>query len=128
MKEYTFDELSLGQRFRTQFDLKESIAKDFLKSLNIENIEGQPLPVAVFSTLTPIYKAIGARFPQGTIHLKQKMEHYGNPYIGDIFDIEVLIASKYEKKGRQYLVFETSFIKDNKLICKQESTQLMAFA
>ncbi|MDQ0218028.1 hypothetical protein ELQ35_01600 [Peribacillus cavernae] len=129
MKEYTNDQFSVGSKFHTKFILTDKLAKNLIESLSIVFQNGKALPAALFSTfINPTLKALGGRFPQGSIHLKQTVEHFGAPFVGDEYEVEVLIADKYVRKGRDYLVWETIFKKENQVICRQESTFLLSFA
>jgi hypothetical protein len=128
MKEYAFDEFAVGSRYRTTFVLTEQIVGDYLECLGMSVGPGEPLPAAIFASMKPWYEALEGRFPQGTVHLKQTTEHYGHAYPGDRYDVEVIITDKYVKKERNYLVYETTFTRDNVLICRQKTTQILALA
>lgn len=127
MKELRYDELTVGRFFESKFVLTDSLVQSYMEALGLPYKEGKPLPTAIFSSNKPSYEALGGRFPQGTVHLKQKMEHYGQPYLGDEYEVEVCITDKYVKKGRNYLMYETTFKKEGQLLCRQLTTQLLSF-
>ncbi|MEH7235895.1 hypothetical protein [Bacillus sp. JJ1562] len=129
MKVIDYKALSLGERFTSKFHITEQLVKDY-----IDVVEGtnqfdkvDKVPNYVFAIYKPIHEAVG-QLAQGTIHLKQKMEHYSDVYIGDELEVIVTIKEKYKKNSRDYLVIEVEFLQDDTLVCKHETTHLWALA
>lgn len=128
MRELSEQELKPGTTFRGSFMFTEEEISAYYSLLGLEFKPDQPLSTAIFATNKPSYVVLKGRMPQGTIHLKQEAEHYGPVYAGQEYEVEVSMTDKYEKKGRQYLVYETRFFKDGSLVSRQKTTQLLSFA
>ncbi|CAM3488794.1 hypothetical protein GCM10009865_32210 [Aeromicrobium ponti] len=128
MKEFSYDALSVGDVFTSKFIVTENLVENYCKSLGLGAGQSQPVPSSILAIYKPWYDAFGGRVAQGTIHLKQKMQYFHEVAAGDAFDVKVVVKAKYEKKGRDYLVHETSFFKGYHLYCRQTTTQLWAFA
>ncbi|MFF2853540.1 hypothetical protein [Peribacillus sp. NPDC058002] len=128
MQEFNYEEVKIGDVFKTSFTLTKEIVHLYHSSLNEVFIEGLPAPSSILGIYKPWYDAFGGRVAQGTIHLKQRMEYYSNVYIEDEFEVVVSVCDKYRKKGRDYLIHETNFYKSGLLVCKQTTTQLWAYA
>lgn len=129
MKVIDYRELSLGDSFYSKFIITEELVKNYIKVVEGTNKfnETDKVPNYIFAIYTPVHDAMG-QVAQGTIHLKQRMEHYSSIYIGDELDVIVTIKDKYKKSERDYLVIEVEFLKGDTLVCKHETTHLWALA
>lgn len=123
MKTYDYEALSIGDEFSSKFTITEQFVKGYVEAVG-ETYEAGKVPNYVFSVFTPIYDALGGRNSPGAIQFKQKTEHFSSASVGDELDVVVTITNKYHKKNKDYLVYEVEFLKENTLICKQETVTL----
>jgi hypothetical protein len=127
LKAFGYNDVSVGDSFFSKFDITEEKVKGYVEAVRGNYLPGD-VPNYFFSFYTPIYEALGGRIAQGTIHLRQKMEHYSKAQIGDQLDVKVTIKDKYRKNNRDYLVWEVDFLKDDSLVCRHETTHIWALA
>lgn len=127
MKAFAYEDVSVGDRFLHKFLISAELVQGYMEAVGGEYQEGE-VPNYFFSIYTPIYEAIGGRIAEGTIHIKEKVAHFSHANVGDELDVIVTIKDKYKKNGRDYLVWETDFCKENKLVCRHETTHIWALA
>jgi hypothetical protein len=123
---FKYQETLVNHKYKTTFELNDSIIKKYLRSLGLDE-NSENIPSSIFAIYHFWNSTLGNPVP-GTIHLKQKMENFLKPKNGDLYDVVITITDKYKKKGRDYLVFETEFYKDSQLYCKETTTYLWGFA
>src|SRR5690625_3723440 len=127
MKELNYSSVKTGEKFYSNFHLKNKLIEKFKQVIddNMQISEIKKVPNYMFSLYKPIHEAIGSA-AQGTIHVQQKMEHFSDAWIGDHFDVVVTVKDKYRKKQRDFLMIEVDFIRGNQLICRHETTHIWA--
>lgn len=125
MGSFNYESAKLGERFKSKFDITKKLVRDFVSVVEetIEISETAEIPNYVFSLYTPVHDAMGS-LAQGTIHIKQKMRHFANAYIGDELDVIVTVVNKYKKREKRYLIIEVDFIKSDILVCRHETTHI----
>lgn len=128
MNEFKYEDVNVGDVFKTQLSLSKELVSAYRKVLDWPDGGEKKAPPAVFANFKPWDSAFGGRPAQGTVHLRQRMEHYGEVRVGDGVDVTVRIQDKYSKKGRDYLVFETEFANAGELCCRALTTLLWAYA
>lgn len=90
--------------------------------------EGSEVPAALTSlyVLDAILKAYPNR-PKGNVHAKQDFVWYSPVRIGDVLATEVIVADKYRKRGRRYVVTETrTRNQDGRLVATGRMTSIFA--
>jgi hypothetical protein len=122
-----YDNLIEGNIYHSTMNITESFAKLYCESIDFE-YQPENLPLSIFAIYKPVFDALGGRVAQGTVHLKQKIHHSGIPCVGDSYKVEVKIIEKSIKKGKNYLVWEVLFLRDDILLCKQETANLWAYS
>ncbi|MFC7364174.1 MULTISPECIES: hypothetical protein [Bhargavaea] len=129
MASFNYRTTVIGKEYKTEYEITDRLAKKFLQSLYIEDEESwqSELPYSIFLTYHVWNNTIGNPVP-GTIHLKQKNENFKRAKIGDRFEVTVKVKDKYQSKGRDYLILETSFNKEGTLYCIENTTYLWGFA
>jgi hypothetical protein len=128
MKQIRYEDVEVGDEFRTQFALTEELVADYRRVLDWPGDDKRTAPPAIFANCRPWYSAFGGRIAEGSIHLRQKMEHNADVYVGDSIDVKLRISEKYNKKGRDYLSFEIEFLRAGQLACRTSTTVLWAYA
>ncbi|WP_408011254.1 hypothetical protein ACJROX_13620 [Pseudalkalibacillus sp. A8] len=125
MNFYHFDDFSIGDEFITTYTISEEVARPYVELVGGTYVENQPVLPSVFLIYTPLFEAIGGRFVNGTVHLKQEASYYNKPKVGDQFTVKVTVKNKYVKKDKNYLIYETTYSLKDKLYCRLLSTQLV---
>lgn len=126
MTTFNYDTTPINHTYTTTFRLDEEAVKNYLSALDMAE-DSTSIPPSIFAVYHHWNATIGNPVP-GTIHLKQEMQYYENPSLGDVYDVTIKIVEKYEKKAKNYLVFETLIQKDSQLYCKETTTYLWGFA
>lgn len=119
-------ELSVNTEFKTTIKLEDDFVSEYLKALDLDP-EGEYIPSSIFANYNMWNSTLGNP-PQGTVHLKQKTESYLSPVRGEVYEAKVTIKDIYEKRNRDYLVFETEISKDEQLYYRSLTTYLWGFA
>lgn len=136
-KEISYDKVAEGDVFRARYALTPELVGAYDELIGTDARDGRlapapahgdPVPHWVFSAMAPLYDALGGRYDQGTVHLKHRMESFGTAHVGDVLDVEVRVARKYERKGRDHAVMDMDFLRDGDLVCRVTSTFLWGFA
>jgi predicted acetyltransferase len=123
---FDYDKTPINHEYKSTFQLDDKTVNEYLKALNSSE-NSEDIPSSIFAIYHLWNSTIGKPVP-GTIHLKQKMEYFLKPSRGDIYDVLIKVTEKYQKKNRNYLVFETLISKKEKLYCKETTTYLWGFA
>lgn len=129
--EVPYDRIDVGDVYRTTYRITPEIAAAYRRLVGEVVTEGTTSPFAppwVFCSFVPLYDALGGRFDQGTIHLRQRMEMFGRVQVGEELDVEVRVTDKYVRKGRNYAALEVSFLRDGEVTCRTGSTFLWGYA
>ncbi|MQA88562.1 MAG: hypothetical protein GEV03_29115 [Streptosporangiales bacterium] len=126
LEEIPYDRIGEGEVYRTTYRVIREVADAYGELVG--DGPGEAAPPWVFCSFVPLYDALGGRFDQGTIHLRQRMELFGRVDVGDELDVEVRVAEKYVRKGRNYAVLDVGFLRDGALKCRSTSTFLWGYA
>lgn len=118
--------LFVNAEFKTKFKLDDEFVSEYLSALNMDP-ESSYIPGSIFANYNLWNETIG-KPPQGTVHLKQKTEYFLNPERGEVYDVKVTIKEIYQKRNRDYLVFETEVAKNGVLYYRSLTTYLWGFA
>ncbi|MQA97842.1 MAG: hypothetical protein GEV11_25670 [Streptosporangiales bacterium] len=124
--------------YRTTYALTPELVREYDELIGTDardgrrptpgSANGDPVPPWVFCAFAPLYDALGGRFDQGTVHLKHRLESFGGARVGDELDVEVRVAEKYVRKGRDHAVLEMIFPATGAPACRITSTFLWGFA
>ncbi|PWA09019.1 hypothetical protein DCC39_13710 [Pueribacillus theae] len=128
MKAFNYDDHAVGDILHSKLAITKELYEAYADTLGLPFNPNEKVPPSIFQVYRPAYEALGGRIAQGTIHLKQKVEHFGDAFLGDEFNVEVKIVDKYNRKNRDYLIYEASFLKDGELVSRVTTTHLWAFS
>jgi len=116
-----YDSLKIGQDLGTSINYvsKASIA-DYatatedhdpiyfdLEDAQMAGYENIVAPAGFHLQYTPMKWATGQSgyLPQGAVHVRQQYSLFGPVYVGDWLTTTVSVAEKYQKKGRNHVVY-----------------------
>ena len=89
---------------------------------------GGVAPPSVFSTFDPVYRAMGGRMEQGSVHVRQQVGPITPARVGDVLDVRVTVAEAALRKGRPTVVLDTGYRRDGELLARVRSTILWGFS
>ena len=106
----TFDELQIGQELApVSFEISSAVVEKYLIATGDAST-----PRTDPQVVPPVMTAIVVRrtterlvSPPGGIHAKQHYRFRAPMHAGDVVTTDAVIADKYVKKGRQYVVIES---------------------
>ena len=116
-----YENFEVGQEFETIYELTEQRVTDFIRILGYESpmvtpgnqqrIPGDvPVPPAIAASYHNIAAVPGMTLPPGGIYLKQEFKFGTKSFMGDTMTTVTRVESKYERKGRKYIRFESQTV------------------
>jgi acyl dehydratase len=116
-----YEDFEVGQEFETQYELTHERVADFIRILGYESpmvTQGHqgrdpgdvPVPPAIAASYHNIAAVPGMTLPAGGIYLKQEFKFGAKSFIGDTMITVTRVESKYERKGRKYIRFESQTV------------------
>lgn len=89
---------------------------------------GGVAPSSVFATFDPVYRAMGGRMEQGSVHVRQQVERHGDARVGDVLDVRVTVAEAAYRKDRPTVVLDVAYLRAGELLARVRSTILWGFS
>lgn len=86
------------------------------------------VPPYLYCTFLPVYRALGGRMEQGSVHTRQRVEQVGPAYVGDLLEVTVTVAAAELRSGRPTVVLDTEYARDGRAVCRTSSTILWGYA
>ena len=116
-----YEDFEVGQEFETQYELTHERVTDFVRILGYESpmvTPGNlgpspgdvPVPPAIAASYHNIAAVPGMTLPPGGIYLKQEFKFGAKSFMGDTMITVTRVESKYERKGRKYIRFESQTV------------------
>ena len=85
-------------------------------------------PSSVFATFDPVYRAMGGRMEQGSVHVRQRLLPFADARIGDVLDVAVTVFEAAYVRDRPTVVLEVDYRRDDELVARTRSTILWGFS
>ncbi|GAA4936777.1 hypothetical protein EV188_11480 [Actinomycetospora succinea] len=82
----------------------------------------------VFCTFLPMYRALGGRMEQGSIHTRQRMVEHRPVSVGATLTVELRVLEKIEEGGRRHVTLEIVFADEAGPVCSSTGTYLWGHA
>lgn len=89
---------------------------------------GGRAPSSVFATFDPVYRAMGGRMEQGSVHVRQQVERRGDARVGDVLDVRVTVAEAAWRKDRPTVELDVEYRRDGAVLVRVRSTILWGFS
>ena len=89
---------------------------------------GGVAPDSVFCTFDPVYRAMGGRMEQGSVHVGQQLTRHGEARVGDVLDVTVIVAEAARHRDRPRVVLEVEYRRGEDLLARVRSTILWGFS
>ncbi|GAA4692411.1 hypothetical protein GCM10023215_31900 [Pseudonocardia yuanmonensis] len=86
------------------------------------------VPPYVYCTFLPIYRALGGRMEQGSVHTRQRVEQRAQAFVGDVLDVEVTVGAAELRAGRPTVELVAEYVRRGVLVCRTTSTILWGYA
>ncbi|MFR9800907.1 hypothetical protein ACL02T_01230 [Pseudonocardia sp. RS010] len=86
------------------------------------------VPPYVYCTFLPIYRALGGRMEQGSVHTRQRVAQRAQAFVGDVLDVEVTVGAAELRAGRPTVELLAEYARRGVLICRTTSTILWGYA
>lgn len=121
-----FAALREGEVHRTNYRLTSELVAEYRRLAGLP--PGPGVPSVVFCTFLPVYRAMGGRMEQGSVHARNGVAHDGPARVGDELDVAVTVAAARERAdGRRTVVLETAYTRAGQPVCTVSSTILWGF-
>lgn len=136
-RDIPFDNLTPGQVWHTQYELEADTVQGFYSlvghrptsSTSAGNDADAPVSPMVFSTFTPMFRAMGGRMEQGTIQTHQSIEvHHVPAYVGDVLDVETRLTQAEVDGHRHRVEVEIVFTLAGAPVCTTRSRYLWGYS
>lgn len=89
---------------------------------------GGVAPPSVFATFDPVYRAMGGRMEQGSVHVRQQLVRFADARVGDVLDVAVTVAEAAYRRDRPTVVLEAEYRRGDELLARTRSTILWGFS
>jgi hypothetical protein len=123
-----FARLRSGSVHRTTYPLTPELVAAYDRLVGAPRAEAAAVPPWLYCTFLPIYRALGGRMEQGSVHAKQSVEQLGAARVGDVLDVTVTVAEAAVRKDRPTVVLHTEYARDGVVLCRVRSTILWGYA
>lgn len=119
-----FTQLRPGATHRTEYTVTPELVATYDRLLDIPPGARNIVPPWLYCTFLPVYRALGGRMAQGSIHVRQRVEQLGQARVGDVLDVTVTVAEAAMRKGRPNVVLEVEYGRDGAALARVMSTLL----
>lgn len=90
---------------------------------------GAGVPPLVYTSFLPMFRALGGRMAQGTIHTHQSITvHSPAARVGDVLDAEVTVVSAEADGDRRRVDVQTVLTHQGRAVCTTRSRYLWGFS
>lgn len=122
--------LDRGQVFESTYNITPELVETYNRLVGHAD---QPLsrvvPPWVYCSFLPLYRALGGRMEQGSVHTRQKVEHVAPTQVGEVLDVQVRVADKFERDGKRHVVLDIEFYGiAHDLRCRIETVVLWGYS
>ncbi|MQA06536.1 MAG: hypothetical protein GEV07_28785 [Streptosporangiales bacterium] len=128
--DFPYDELQLDQVWTSTYEIAAELVDAYDRQVGAHRQSSRrTAPPWVFCTFLPMYRALGGRMEQGSVHVQQTAEHHAVTYVGEVLDVEVRVSDKRERDGRKRVALETSYRgAERDLRCRVHTTLLWGYS
>ncbi|WP_214367706.1 hypothetical protein [Pseudonocardia sp. H11422] len=123
-----FATLVRGSVHRTTYPLTPELVASYDRLVGAAAGERAVVPPWLYCTFLPIYRAMGGRMEQGSVHIRQEVSQHGAARVGDVLDVAVTVTEATLRKGRPTVVLDTGYAREGEVICRVTSTILWGYA
>jgi hypothetical protein len=123
-----FAQVERGSVHRTTYPLTPELVASYDRLVGAPPGERAVVPPWLYCTFLPVYRAMGGRMAQGSIHARQQVEQLGEARVGDVLEVTVTVTEAGLRKGRPTVVLETEYARDGMVIARAISTLLWGHA
>jgi hypothetical protein len=123
-----FAQVEQGSVHRTTYPLTPELVASYDRLVGAPPGERAVVPPWLYCTFQPVYRAMGGRMAQGSIHARQQVEQLGEARVGDVLEVTVTVTEAGLRKGRPTVVLETEYARDGMVIARAISTLLWGHA
>lgn len=123
-----FAQLEPGSVYRTTYPLTPELVASYDRLVDAPPGERAVVPPWVYCTFLPIYRAMGGRMEQGSVHARQQVEQFGAARVGDVLSVAVTVTEAAMRRGRSTVVLDTEYARDGDVVCRVRSTLLWGYA
>lgn len=140
-REIPFDELAVGHVWHTTYELDAPTVRGFYALVGHEpgadatpggataGAITAPVSPMVFSTFTPMFRAMGGRMEHGTVQTHQVVDLHGAPaFVGDVLDVDVRLLSAEQDGDRRRVEIEVEFGRVGQPVCTTRSRYLWGYS
>jgi acyl dehydratase len=75
-----------------------------------------------------MFRGMGGRMEQGSIHTRQSMTVLRPAAVGAKLEVEIRVADKHQRSARRHVVLEITFSDDRGPVCTSTGTFLWGYA
>ncbi|MHA6796935.1 hypothetical protein ACVGVM_25995 [Pseudonocardia bannensis] len=123
-----FASLVPGSVHRTTYPLTPDLVADYDRLVGAPAGRRTVVPPWLYCTFLPIYRAMGGRMEQGSVHARQQVSQHGEARVGDVLDVAVTVTEATLRKGRPTVVLDTVYAREDDVVCCVTSTILWGYA
>ena len=123
-----FAQLERGSVHRTTYPLTPELVASYDRLVGAPPGERAVVPPWLYCTFLPVYRAMGGRMAQGSIHARQQVEQLGEARVGDVLDVAVTVTEAALRKGRPTVVLDTEYARNGVMLARATSTLLWGHA
>jgi hypothetical protein len=128
-----FARLVPGSVHRTRYALTTDLVAAYDRLVGAAPAPGSSggarvVPPYLYCTFDPVYRALGGRMEQGSVHTHQRVEQRGPAYVGDVLEVAVTVAAAELRRGRPTVVLDTEYDREGVTVCRTTATVLWGYA
>lgn len=127
-----FGELCVGEVYSTRYELSAGMVQRYLSLLEEAGHHVGPtavVPAAIYCTFLPMFRAMGGRMEQGSIHTHQSVTVHGPPArVGDVLDVDIAVTRTSVDGDRRRVEVAASFSHDGRFVCTTRSKYLWGYS
>lgn len=132
-RDIPFDELRPGAAHRCEYTVDPATVAGYVELLDGAARQvpavGSDVPSSVYSSFLPMFRALGGRMEQGTIHTHESITvHPPAARVGDVLNAEVMVTSAESDGGRRRVEVQTVFTHRGRAVCTTRSRFLWGFS
>lgn len=122
-----FDELVPGSVHTGRYPITAELVAEY-ERLAGPGPGGGTAPSSVFATFDPVYRAMGGRMEQGSVHVRQQVDRSADARVGDVLDVRVTVAEAAYRKGRPTVVLDAEYRRGGEPLARVRSTILWGYS
>ncbi|MBW0105973.1 hypothetical protein [Pseudonocardia sp. KRD291] len=124
-----FDALVPGSVHTGRYPITAELVAEYDRLAGPGPVRGPGVaPSSVFATFDPVYRTMGGRMEQGSVHVRQQILPFADARVGDDLDVAVTVAEAGYVRDRPTVVLEVEYRRGDELLARTRSTILWGFS